>query len=59
MVVPQGFLTAVNNYCQHYDEITARFLNHYKLVDNTVLWGGMVEEIMRLTCDFLHHCSSA
>ena len=59
LVVPQGFLAAGDGYTQRFDQIVARFVNHRKLVDDSVLWAGTIEESFMQTCDFLAHCSRA
>ena len=59
LVVPQGFLAAGDGYTQRFDQILARFINHRKLVDDSVLWSNSIEDSFMQTCDFLSHCSRA
>ena len=58
LVVPQGFISTGDGYCQRFDQIVELFLNHRKLVDDSVLWASTVEALVLLTCEFLTHCSA-
>ena len=59
LVVPHGFIAAGDGYTQQFDEILARFTNHRKLVDDSILRANSIKEMFFMTADFLSECAGA
>ena len=56
-VLPQGFLTANNAYCEHYEKITRDLKNLTRCVDDALLWENTIEDNFMKTCQYLSLCA--